>query len=97
MSARPREHAHMPHRFIFGERSDRWWMRWWAYVAAQTALVERRQQANNNRQQGNWSWEHHSNEIAALDHTCHGAIALIRRRTAGHVRLIGNRHFEGLR
>jgi hypothetical protein len=96
MRARPCEHAHMPHHCIFGRRSDRRWMRWWAYVAAQTALVERRQRAINNRQQTNWSWERHSDEIAALEHACHRAIVLIRRWTAGHVGLIGNRHFDGL-
>jgi hypothetical protein len=94
MSATARQ-AHMPHRCIFGKRSDRWWMRWWAYVAAQTALVERRQRAINNRQQGNWSRERHSYEIAALERARHRAIGLIRRWTAGHV-LIGNRHFAGL-
>jgi hypothetical protein len=53
-------------------------MRWWAYVAAQTALIKRRQRAIDNSNRGNWSWEHYSYEIAALEGQRHsGAIGVI--------------------
>lgn len=49
----------------------------------------------NNRQQRNWTWEHYSYEITALERTSDGAIALITRWAARHVRLTGDQYFDG--
>jgi hypothetical protein len=65
-------------------------------VTAQGVFGNRRQRVANNGQHGNWSWEHYSYEITALERALDGTIAFVRRWAAWHVGLIGDRHVDGL-
>jgi hypothetical protein len=69
---------------------------WRAYVTAQSAFGKSRRQRLSDGRQRNWSQEHYGHEIAALERACNGVIAPIGGWAAGHVRLIGDRHFDGL-
>ena len=71
-------------------------MRWRAFVTAQSAFEKSRRQRLSDGRQRSWSHEHYGHEIAALERTCNGAIALVGRWAARHVRLIGDRHFDRL-